>query len=161
MRRVNAFRGWKEQPRTERKSWPQHPLVPVLLILLPLVLLRFRKAEGGIEAFAEGYKVFGFQRPTWIGRRESLPLALDGSPQYLGTKRRRSGFLLSGCPPRRESSSLETSMAGQLGCAAARRAIAKSGIGDACRISQKSKEKTHPLTRGMVLWLLCMFSEFL
>ncbi|CAE7807009.1 SBE2.2 [Symbiodinium sp. CCMP2592] len=35
MHRVNAFRGWKEQ---------------------------FRKTEGGIESFAEGYKIFGFQR---------------------------------------------------------------------------------------------------
>ncbi|CAE7744976.1 SBE2.2 [Symbiodinium pilosum] len=51
MRRVNAFRGWKEQ---------------------------FRKAEGGIEAFAEGYKVFGFQRheaeKKWIFT-EWLPAA--------------------------------------------------------------------------------------
>jgi len=35
MHRINAFRGWKEQ---------------------------FRKNEGGVDQFAEGYKTFGFQR---------------------------------------------------------------------------------------------------
>ena len=62
MHRVNAFRGWKEQrqPRTEllRGPKPRRPRT-----------LRFRKTEGGIESFAEGYKIFGFQRP----RRSRVP----------------------------------------------------------------------------------------
>ena len=53
--RCTRARGPRPRPHAARRPRPRTP--------------RFRKTEGGIESFAEGYKIFGFQRP----RRSRVP----------------------------------------------------------------------------------------
>lgn len=60
MNRINAFRGWKEQ----RMAWIYIDPGVALYLILEYCGPRFRKNEGGMDKFAEGYKTFGFQRPT-------------------------------------------------------------------------------------------------
>ena len=93
MHRINAFRGWKEQLGAEGCAiWPPY--------------LRFRKNEGGIDDFAEGYKTFGFQRP-----QSSL---ISEESSWTGTRPSRNGALRSGFQKHEKCFSSASSTIGSL-----------------------------------------------
>lgn len=70
----------RKQTRVQTCAWQIYPKIAILerfavedLLQIP----RFRKNEGGVDEFAEGYKTFGFQRQDWCRSKPQVYFVLS------------------------------------------------------------------------------------